>query len=305
MKKQPLILYLILTFNAPYLLSMGGGSSSLEGGTKDSSSLPWAVSTRQGKRPNQEDAYIIKFVDSENAFFAIYDGHRGRHAAQLAAEKLHNHFLARLHEKSSISASLNYAFEQIDKEISDNSGTTAVVSFFTPDDRFIHLGWVGDSRVIVVRDGKVVYETQDHKPDFEGEKIRIESTGGRIRKIGVPRIDSLAISRTLGDHDIKKYHPGAIIVTPQNMSFKLEENDTVIMASDGLLVTLSSQDVGQAVKKMVPIRSELTEGEQAEDKGSDETLKELVRTLRDRAYEAGSNDNITVMAFKLKHTSGH
>jgi hypothetical protein len=72
------------------------------------------------------------------------------------------------------------------------SGSTAV--FAAVRDRKLHVCNVGDSRIIVGRDvggGKLrAFDvSNDHKPDLEGEKARIEAAGGRVFAVevgGVP-----------------------------------------------------------------------------------------------------------------------
>jgi len=52
-------------------------------------------------------------------------------------------------------------------------------------DGIVECGWVGDSRAIVGRKRsprkvEPIELSRDHKPDQEGEKIRIEQSGGYV-----------------------------------------------------------------------------------------------------------------------------
>lgn len=60
----------------------------------------------------------------------------------------------------------------------------------------------GDSRTIVLKGGKVLFGTVDHKPDDELEKARIEAAGGKVMNGRVQ--GALALSRCLGDFEYKK-----------------------------------------------------------------------------------------------------
>lgn len=60
----------------------------------------------------------------------------------------------------------------------------------------------GDSRTIVLKDGKVLFGTTDHKPDDELELNRIKAAGGKVLNGRVQ--GALALSRCLGDFEYKK-----------------------------------------------------------------------------------------------------
>ena len=81
-------------------------------------------------------------------------------------------------------------------------GCTATTVLITPT----HLicANAGDSRVVLGRSGgDQVCEplSEDHKPDNEGEKSRIEAVGGFVEENRVN--GSLALSRALGDFEYK------------------------------------------------------------------------------------------------------
>ena len=65
---------------------------------------------------------------------------------------------------------------------------------------------VGDSRGVLCRAGYAVAITEDHKPDLEAEKARIEALGGFVSFIGCWRaMGILAMSRAIGDLFLKPY----------------------------------------------------------------------------------------------------
>jgi len=45
----------------------------------------------------------------------------------------------------------------------------------------------GDSRTIVVREGKVLFSTKDHNPNRPSERQRIEAAGGEVHSRGAYR----------------------------------------------------------------------------------------------------------------------
>ncbi len=64
---------------------------------------------------------------------------------------------------------------------------------------FVHLG---DCRAFLVRGGNIVHITEDHKPDMDAEKARIEAAGGFVARGRV--CNCLAVSRAFGDHLFKE-----------------------------------------------------------------------------------------------------
>jgi serine/threonine protein phosphatase PrpC len=82
--------------------------------------------------------------------------------------------------------SLSSAFKQLDisvqKSLGDtalHSGATAAVAFATPT--HVVMGTLGDSRLLLARDGKLVYVSPVHKADSQEESMRIRAAGGRVK----------------------------------------------------------------------------------------------------------------------------
>ncbi|GAA5842663.1 hypothetical protein JCM3766R1_004890 [Sporobolomyces carnicolor] len=107
-------------------------------------------------RRTMEDAhsFIYDFGGIKGqGFFAIFDGHAGKHAAEWCGMEFHKHLLSKLNESGSSSSSrreeqsssvpwiLNETFQQVDDELSRlastknlHSGCTAVVAFLRLED---------------------------------------------------------------------------------------------------------------------------------------------------------------------------
>jgi len=105
----------------------------------------------------------------------------------------------------------------------------------------------GDSRVILGHEGHVTRLSQDHRVADPLEVARIEKAGGfvfRDRVLGV-----LALTRSLGDHLLKKY----VIAHPHvhQESVELKEDAShrsfVVLACDGLFDVMSDRDVASLV----------------------------------------------------------
>ena len=81
--------------------------------------------------------------------------------------------------------------------------------------------------------------SEDHKPNTESERTRIENDGGVVIWAGTWRVGGvLAVSRAFGDRPLKKY----VISTPDVHEESMTGDDEVlILASDGLWDVVSNK----------------------------------------------------------------
>ena len=105
------------------------------------------------------------------------------------------------------------------------------------------------------------------------------------RQVRVPaRVDGyLAISRSLGDREIKALHPGAVIAVPQITVTPLEASDVcIVLACDGIWDVLNNDDVGALVGPMRPDAAHVSAlvVVEAQKKGSCDDLTAIVVDLQ-------------------------
>lgn len=106
------------------------------------------VSEDKGTRRTMEDAHSF-VVDFDNirgqGFFAVFDGHAGKHAAEWCGTHFHENLLSCLHASPSLSVPdvLNQTFHKVDESLSKmceesegkiHSGCTAVTAFLRIED---------------------------------------------------------------------------------------------------------------------------------------------------------------------------
>ena len=278
--------------------------------------VQWGLSACQGNRQSMEDTHaILSPFDNERAFFAIYDGHGGKEAADAAAQVFHKYLSEELstNKENSGKAILEKAFERTEKYIIDQknnfcSGTTAVVAL--QEKSKLHLAWVGDSRAIIIRGNEVILATEDHKPGLPKEKERIikagssvgVSVGGKVLRV-FP--SGLSVSRALGDWTLKLLDP-ALIATPDTMQFSLEDNDILLPACDGFWDVFSNESAARMVERL--LQNDIStlawqyrdRNKRGEVEKGDERIKLIARALRETALERGSTDNISVMVVQFK-----
>jgi protein phosphatase PTC2/3 len=224
------------------------------------SPILWAMSSRQGDRPSYEDASIVvkDFNGNPQAtFLGLYDGHAGDQAAKYAAVNLHRKFAENLSQFRNINVktALWKSFLDIDRAIQRrylSGGTTALVAYLIENQ--LYIGWAGDSRALVLRNGQILFATTDHKPETDSELKRIKRSGASVeRHMGIARIgNTLSVSRTLGDRNTKEIFPGAIIATPQVACLQIDpEKDIIILGCDGVWDQLNNNEVAFIIKRLL------------------------------------------------------
>lgn len=167
-------------------------------------------------------------------------------------------------------------------------GTTAVVTLLSSQS--IYVANAGDSRAVLLRNGKAVALTDDHKAAREDETARVEAAGGQILFWnGVRVMGLLAVSRAIGDHSLRPY----VIADPEVTVMNRHPGDELmVMASDGLWDVITNQEACSLAKKCLM---------RARQKGSTrENAARVAATVLTRAaVDRGSRDNVTVLVIDL------
>eukprot|EP01105_Mastigella_eilhardi_P023647 TRINITY_DN5_c0_g2_i1.p1 TRINITY_DN5_c0_g2~~TRINITY_DN5_c0_g2_i1.p1 ORF type:complete len:322 (+),score=102.73 TRINITY_DN5_c0_g2_i1:95-1060(+) len=259
--------------------------------------------SEQGRRPSMEDTYVAiddvnaqaKHLvrDKHRAFFAVFDGHGGRTAADMAKEHLApNLFKESSFGKGHIEEALTKAFASTDKQIREKAnkdnwtdGATAVcIAIVGPT---LYVGNLGDAEsVLQSKQGLVPTSTCvsfKHKPFDPAEKARVEAAGGRIflgRVLG-----TLAVSRAFGDVEFKtpQNKASADFVSSEPYIAKIPltpEHQFLIIACDGLWDKVEYQEAVNVV-------------DQVKSTGKDPT--QAAATLVKLAMDKGTMDNVTCL----------
>lgn len=126
--------------------------------------------SEQGKRANNED-YIGVHEGNYYSFFIVCDGVGGYEKGEIASQMVVECFVSEISKNSTfvnptylndlLVKTENKLSEYIDKNPdSKNMASTIALMYLKKDSALI--GWVGDSRVYHIRDGKILYHTKDH-----------------------------------------------------------------------------------------------------------------------------------------------
>lgn len=199
------------------------------------------------RRPDTNEDAVLE--DRENNIYGVFDGvgggPQGGEASRLASEAVRT----ALKEGQD----LQIAFEQAHKEISskkiqengEHMATTATVVKIPPELSRALIANVGDSRVYLIRDGKIQKLTVDDSYISEEEQPRLdEATSLDSLSEGEKLLFKLRskISDALGGNQM----------IPKLLETELRKGDRLVLLSDGISDNLISQEILESVKAFDP-----------------------------------------------------
>lgn len=245
----------------------------------------FACLSKEGKVRSQpkvhnQDAYLVveRFAGRPDAsLFGVFDGHGsyGHDVSKYLKEHLEDCITrslkpADMGNPELVIDALKEGFKWVNAGIrkgtvdSIHSGSTCVVVVIIGD--VCICGNVGDSRAVLVRNSSSgwfpVPLSEDHKPSVEDERARIIERGGVIAqqcsssglfsgplRVWLPgqQAPGLAMTRSMGDTIASKI---GVVGEPELRQVMLTEQDQVlVLASDGLWEVLSNEEVVAILKR--------------------------------------------------------
>lgn len=256
--------------------------------------LPGFDPLKDRKKDCQDDYGI--FENSSSFLIALFDGHgtNGHLVSNFCKDFMESYYLENSSQfEDSPKSAIDDMVQSCDKHLKSSeintslSGTTAVVLYV--NSQGIHIGSVGDSRgilatipksidtqksmpdtsnryirpVVPSRKLQAMALTVDQKPNHSQELIRIQNSGGEVRRIadelGNPlgpyrvwvkggKTPGLGMSRSIGD---KVASSVGVIAVPILNSFKIysELDQFVVIASDGIWDVMENIEVVDFVEK--------------------------------------------------------
>jgi len=266
-----------------------------------------------------EDSHISKFnIAPETHLFGVFDGHGGKEVARY----VERHFVEELLKNQSFKsgdygASLTETFLRMDdllvtpegrKELAaiksgdddakndyqteSFAGCTACVALIVKNELYVANS--GDSRCIIYSAGTASALSEDHKPDLDIERDRIQKAGGYIID---GRINgNLNLSRAIGDLEYKKnadLKPGEqlISVVPDIKRKTLTNDDELlVIGCDGIWECLTNQQIAEF------LHDKLQEG-----KSNSKAVEDLLDNILAPDTSTGIGcDNMTCILLTLK-----
>jgi serine/threonine protein phosphatase PrpC len=229
------------------------------------------VACTKGLKPEvaNQDSFVCICCENSFRLYGVFDGHgkQGHFVSQYVKEQLPKLILESRLLMESPDKVLEQAFERMQvllevamkQERFDcrRSGCTATVVLHFVLERKLVVAHVGDSRAVMSctspgSHGRVAKElTQDHRPDLEVERKRIEAGGGFVRFDGAfnhrvyaadRRVHGpgLNMSRALGDF-VAHIHAG-VTAKPDVSTWTVNDEDKqLLLCSDGIWEFITSQ----------------------------------------------------------------
>ncbi|KAF5938929.1 hypothetical protein HYC85_023188 [Camellia sinensis] len=215
-----------------------------------------------GSRSRMEDVYVCvdnfmhdygvnNFNEEPNAFYGVFDGHGGKHAADFACNHLPRFIVKDEDFPREIERAVASAFLQTDTAFAEAcslnaalaSGTTVLAALVVGSSLIV--ANAGDCRAVLCRRGKAIEMSRDHKPGCALEKKRIESSGGYVYDGYLN--GQLNVARALGDWHMEglkgSSSGGPLSAEPEFMRARLtEEDEFLIIGCDGIWDVFMSQN---------------------------------------------------------------
>lgn len=210
-----------------------------------------------GRRAHFEDSHflITNFMaDPAKILCGVFDGHSGRHVADLAARRFPEVFQNLLKLELPPSEALRRAYLEIDKEsIGLASGAVAVTLYI--DGRELYHANAGDSDLLLVSGLSHHTLSESHRLNNQTERTRVIESGAEIHGpyIMLPSGSGLQCTRSLGDHDFKII---GVIPDPFLGNRQLGPDDLWLIAgSDGLWDFMMPAEVATISRKLKTARA--------------------------------------------------
>ena len=246
---------------------------------------------------NNEDRYAVtSFVLEENnrvpALFAVLaDGIGGHRAGEVAAELAVNHIMQvvaksdgrnvrRTIEEAVTEASNAIAAHSSSNENLKGMGATCALAWIIGDQ--LYTAYVGDSRIYLMRGGRIQQLTVDHT--WVQEAIE---KGILTPELAREHPNVHVIRRYLGspeppapDFRLKFFDGEGDRQAEENQGVKILPDDVILLCSDGLTDLVWNDEILETVRTRP-------------------NLKEASRALVDMANSRGGHDNITVVLISV------
>lgn len=263
-----------------------------------------------GFRVSMEDAHCMILPNSPDAsgryVFGVFDGHSNETCSIFIAKELPP-LLLKL-DKDATDAQIEQAFIDADaKYIAEDrgggsTGTVAILDAAGPTGPVqLTVCNTGDSRVIVIRKGELLFVTNDHKPADPAERARIEAADGMVR---MNRVDGeLAVSRAFGDSMFKRTRQNPretkVVAVPDVTRIPLEKGDVVMLACDGVFEgNFTTEQVVEFTQRLLSCQPS-TRPEPFAAAKVPYDLAVAAALVCDQAIRRGSKDNISCMLVRV------
>ncbi len=211
------------------------------------------VSSILGTRKNQQDT-VFGNVDGHRAVAVVCDGMGGMNGGELASQTAAKLFIDDYYKETSISDMQKFLYREakkMDKAVYDltdeegnplNGGTT-VVAVVIEENNMYFLS-VGDSKLYVLRDNRIVALNREHNYRLSlDERLKNGQITEEEYKEEEDQAEALISYLGMGNMSLMDIN---------SEPFVLQENDIVLLCSDGLYKRLPDQDILEIIQYEEP-----------------------------------------------------
>ncbi len=241
----------------------------------------YTASDRGTQREHNEDFKIDEYLH-DGHLIVVADGMgghaKGDVASKVAASEIVNDFRrsSDLESQARLYRAIQKAHESVVKAASRDPsaygmGTTVVTCFIQGDE--VYVGWVGDSRMYLIREGSITRCTEDHSVVRQASA---DGGPGAQWQAGHQHIITRAVGRVS-----KGAADGQFEVDVRKDPVRVQNNNSIVLCSDGLYDLVKDQEIPEII--------------------AGRTAREGVSALIDVANERGGHDNITVSVVNFGH----
>ncbi|KAJ6333006.1 hypothetical protein OIU77_008959 [Salix suchowensis] len=268
-------------------VGLSSSADSGKGKSKMSKNITHGFHLVKGKSHHDMEDYVVaefkEIDDNELGLFAIFDGHLSHIIPDYLRSHLFDTILKEPNFWTEPENAMRRAYRITDTKILEKGGdlgkggSTAVTAILINCQKLV-VANVGDSRVVICKNGVAIQLSVDHEPSTEREDI--ENRGGFVLTFpgDVPRVDGqLAVARAFGDKNLKEHLSSEPDVAMEMID---DETDCIILASDGLWKVMSNQEAVDTIKNIKDARS-------------------AAKRLTEEALNRNSSDDISCVVVKF------
>jgi serine/threonine protein phosphatase PrpC len=220
------------------------------------------------------------FAGPDTQYYGLFDGHGGREAAVYCAEHLHRLIADNIASGLEIPIAIRTAIFEVHAQVTARwfcAGATAAIAVIANDT--LYTANVGDSRVILIENGRARRMTFDHKATVASEKRAVLARGGTVVQGRVNGV--LMLSRAIGDGELAD----VITCDPYMASAPVRPEMRIILACDGVWDVMTDQIAADIyLRCRDPV--------------------EAARVIKAEALKRGTTDNVSVMCVELRPLHG-
>ncbi|OHT07810.1 Protein phosphatase 2C 1 [Tritrichomonas foetus] len=231
-----------------------------------------------GLRSSMEDACAIigEFAGAGTQFYGVFDGHGGNEVSLYCANNLHRVISRTLKDEDiTVEKAIINSIEEVNKGASSkypNTGSTAAIVMVV--NNIVYCANVGDTRILLVENGKTTRCSYDHKASDPAERQLVLARGGQIVQNRVNGV--LMLSRAIGDRVVG---PG-LSCEPFIKRMRRKDGMRIVIACDGVFDVVDDETVGSLATRH-------------------SNTQEAARVIKDLAISRGTTDNVTCIVINL------